>query len=69
MGFPGGAVIKNPPANARDSSYRFDPLLRKIPWGMKWQSTPLFLRGEFHRQRSLVGFTPWAYRELDTSSN
>uniref|UniRef100_A0A8C6E904 RRM domain-containing protein n=1 Tax=Moschus moschiferus TaxID=68415 RepID=A0A8C6E904_MOSMO len=26
-----------------------------IPWRRKWQPTPVFLPGEFHRQRSLVG--------------
>ena len=27
----------------------------KIPWGMEWQPTPVFLPGEFHGQRSLEG--------------
>ena len=30
MGFLGGAVVKNPPAN-------FHPWVRKIPWRRKWQ--------------------------------
>ena len=25
--------------------------------GKKWQPTPVFLPGEFHRQRSLVGYS------------
>ena len=25
----------------------------------KWQPTPAFLPGEFHGQRSLVGYSPW----------
>ena len=25
----------------------------------KWLPTPVFLPGEFHRQRSLVGYSPW----------
>ena len=29
---------------------------RKIPRRRKWQSTPVLLPGEFHRQRSLVGY-------------
>ena len=33
----------------------------------KWQPTPVFLPGEFHGQRSLVGFSPWGHRELDTA--
>ena len=35
---------------------RFDPWVRKIPWRREWQPTPVFLPGEFHRQRSLVGY-------------
>ena len=29
--------------------------VRKIPWRRKWQPAPVFLTGEFHWQRSLVG--------------
>ena len=34
-------------------------------WGRKWQSTPVFLPGESHGQRSLVGCSPWGRIELD----
>ena len=34
------------------------PGLRKIPWRRKWQPTPVFLPGESHGQRSLVGYSP-----------
>ena len=37
------------------------------PWRRKWQSTPIFLRGESHGQRSLVGYSPWGHEELDTT--
>ena len=33
----------------------FDPWVGKIPWQRKWQPTPVFLPGESHGQRSLVG--------------
>ena len=33
----------------------FNPWVGKIPWRRKWQPTPVFLPGEFHRQRSLGG--------------
>ena len=36
----------------------FDPWVRKILWRRKWQSTPVFLPGEFHGQWSLVGYSP-----------
>ena len=31
----------------------------KIPWRRKWQPTPVFLPGESHGQRSLVGYSLW----------
>ena len=31
----------------------------------KWQPTPVFLPGEFHRQRSLAGYSPWSHKESD----
>ena len=30
----------------------------KIPWRRAWQPTPVFLPGESHGQRSLVGYSP-----------
>ena len=30
----------------------------KIPWRRKWQPTPVFLPGESHEPRSLVGYSP-----------
>ena len=33
----------------------------------KWQSTPVFLPGEFHGQRSLAGYSPWGREEWDTT--
>ena len=43
----------------------FDPWVRKIPWGRKWQCTPVFLPGKFRGQRSLVDYSPWGHKELD----
>ena len=40
----------------------FDPWVRKIPWSRKWQTTPVFLPGEFHGQRSLAGYSPWGIK-------
>ena len=33
----------------------------------KWQLIPVFLPGESHGQRSLVGYNPWGYEESDTT--
>ena len=54
-GFPSGTSIKNPPANAGDMR-GFDPWIGKIPWRRAWQPTPVFLPGESHGQRSVVGY-------------
>ena len=40
----------------------FNPWVRKIPWRRKWQPTPVFLPGESHGQRSLVGYSSWGCR-------
>ena len=45
----------------------FDPWVRKIPWRRKWQSTPVFLPGESHGWRSLVGYSPQGRKEWDTT--
>ena len=36
-----------------------------IPWRREWLSTPVFLPGEFHGQRSLVGYNPWSCKQSD----
>ena len=62
-GFPGGVVVKNPPANAGDRQ-RFSPWVRKIPWRRAWQPTPAFLPGESHGQANLsMGYSPWGHKE------
>ena len=35
------------------------------PWRRAWQPTPVFLPGESHGQRSLVGL--WGHKESDTT--
>ena len=44
-----------------------DPWVGKIPWERAWQPTPLFLPGESHRRRSLVGHSPRGHTQLDTT--
>ena len=45
----------------------FNPYVGEIPWRREWQPTPAFLPGESHGQRSLVGYSPWGHKELDTT--
>ena len=59
QGFPDDAVVKNPPANAGDAG---STLAGKDPQRRKWLPAPVFLPGEFHTQRSLVGYSLWVCR-------
>ena len=55
-GFPGGASVKESACQCRrHKRYEFDPWVGEIPWRRAWQPTPVFLPGESHRQRYLVG--------------
>ena len=36
-------------------------------WRRKWQPTPVFLPGEPHGHKSLVCYSAWGYKELDTT--
>ena len=40
----------------------FSPWVGKIPWRRAWQPTPVFLPGDSHGQRSLVGYNPQGRR-------
>ena len=33
------------------------------------QPTPVFLPGESHGQRTLVGYSPWGHKELDMTEH
>ena len=62
-------LVKNLPANAGDvKRCGLDPWIRKIPWWRVWQPIPVFLPGESYGQRSLVGYSPWGHKELDTTN-
>ena len=72
MGFPDGA---NEPHGDKEHACQcrkhkrrgFDPWVGKIPRRKAWQPTPVFLPGESHGQRSLVGYSLWGCKELDTT--
>ena len=62
-------VLKNLPANAgdiRDMS-SIPGWGEKISWRRKWQPTPVFLPGESHGQRNLVGYSPQGRKESDAT--
>ena len=55
MDFPGGSVVKNPPAKAGTrvpSLSEEDPLEKEM-------ATPVFLPGKSHGHRSLAGYCSW----------
>ena len=55
--------------SGKESTYQcrrhgFDPWSGKIPWRRKWQPNPVFLPGNPHGQRSLVGYSPWGHKRV-----
>jgi len=68
MGFPGGPSGKELACQCRrHKRRRFKPWVRKMPWRRAWQPTPVFLPGETHGQRSLVGYSPLGGKQSDIS--
>ena len=64
LGFPDGSNSKESACNVGEQV-----------WFLGWedpaeegmQPTPVFLPGESHRQRRLVGYSPWGLKESDTT--
>ena len=50
-------MVENLPANAGDIRDGFDPWVRMILWRKAWKPPPVFLLGESHGQRALVGYS------------
>ena len=67
LGFPGGSDGKESAYNVGDPW--FDPYVGKIPWRREWQPTPVFLPGESHGQRSLVGYSAWHQKDWVTNTH
>ena len=58
-------VIRNPPVNAGE--LRDTVSILGLEERRAWKPTPVFLPGESHRQRSLVGYSPWGCKDSDTT--
>ena len=56
VGFPGVSDGKRICLQCRRPG--FDPWVRTIPWKKEWQPAPIFLPGESHGLRSLMGCSP-----------
>ena len=56
-------MVRNPPA-MKEPQVQFlggeDPLEKEMA------TTPVFLPGKSHEQRSLMGYSPWCHKESDT---
>ena len=57
-------MVKNPPAMQETWVWSW---VGKIPWRRERLPTPIFWPGEVHGQRSLVGYSPWGFKETDTT--
>ena len=57
-------MVKNPPVTQESQVLSW---VGNCPWRRDWIPTPIFLPGEPHGQRSLVGCVPWGHRESDTA--
>ena len=64
---PMAQLVKNLTAMQEMKETLFSSWVGKIPWRRKLQPTPVFLPGESHGQRHLVGYSPWGCKELDTT--
>ena len=56
-------MVKNLLANAGNMRQGLDPWIRKVSRGKAWQCTLVFLPGESHGQRSLMGYSPYGQKE------
>ena len=65
MSFPGGSDSKESAYNAGDPGSI--PGSGRSPGVKEWHPTQVFFPGKFHRQRILRGYSPWDYRESDTT--
>ena len=67
FGFPGSSSKESACQCRKCKRCGFDPCFGKIPRRRAWQPTPVFFPGESHGQKSLVGYSPWGRKELDTT--
>ena len=57
-------MVKNLPSM---QEARVRSLGREDPQRRQWHPTPVLLPGESHGWRSLLGYSPWGLKELDTT--
>ena len=57
-------MVKSPPAMWE---IQINPWVGMIPWRREWQPTLALFPGEFHGQRSMVGYSHLGCKESDTT--
>ena len=60
-------MVKNVPANAGDIRDIVQALTQEDPLEEGMQPTPVFLPGESHGQKGLVGYSPWSRKTSDVT--
>ena len=67
FGLPRWLTAKKPLANQETRETQVWPLGREDPLEDETATTPVFVPGKPHGQRSLAGYSPWCQRESDTT--
>ena len=57
-------MVKHPPVMQETWVQSLD---QEEPLEKEMATTPVFLPGEFHGQKNLVGYSPWGCKESDTT--
>ena len=60
-------MVKTLPVMQEGQEIQLQSLGWEDPLERAWQPTPVFLPGEVHGQRSLVGYSPRGLKESDTT--
>ena len=62
-------MVKNLPASAGDVGDSSSIPVLGRSWRREWQPTPVVLPGKSYGQRSLVGYSSWGRKGLDTTEH
>ena len=58
-------MVKNLPAIRRYKRHWFNPWVRNILWRRGWRPLQSSCLENSHRQRRLMGYSPWSHKELN----
>ena len=59
-------MVKNPPVVQETQVQALD---QEDSLEEEMTTTPVFLPGKFHGQKSLAGYSPWGHKELDMTKH